>query len=218
MMVRRGPERRSFDEAVEQLLQPAALSEARARPEEGNAYVVRGEYGRILEAYLEVFPRERLLILFTDELEQAPHDLLAELHDFIGVRADFVPPNLGERYLVGKPQRGFAWRRPDSWLSPSSPVSPQGIVRGVRRLPGARALWHTVPFDGQRRLLRPYELAATRAGAFDKRRQPASGVSVNLPRAETIERLREHFAGDAERLAAMLRGSVPYWEREPARS
>jgi hypothetical protein len=212
MMVRRGAERRTFDEAVGQLLAPDALRAARKRPEEASAYVVWGEYGRVLEAYLDVFARERLLILFLEQLEQAPRDLLATLHRFIGVCEDFIPPNLGERYLVGRAQRGFDWRRPETWLSPSSPVSPQGVVqRGLRRLPGARALWHTVSFDGQRRLRRPYELLALRAAAHHKGTAAGEVLADVAPRAETLARLREHFAEDAGRLAALLGGSAPYW-------
>jgi hypothetical protein len=216
MMVRRGAERRTCDEAFAQLLAPGALEAARARPEEASAYVVWGEYARILEAYLDLFPREQLLILFTDELERAPLDLLRSLHRFIGVREDFVPPNVGERYLVGRPQRGFEWRRPDTWLRPSSPVSPQGVVqRGLRRLPGARAVWHRVPFDGQRRLRRPYE-RATAAAAARNRGKAAAGVgasrATSAPAAETVARLREHFAHDAGRLAVLLDGAAPYWE------
>jgi len=214
MVVNRGAERRSFDEAVERLLEPAALEAARAAPSEATGYVVWGEYGRLLEAYLDVFPRERLLILFTDELERAPLELLARLHRFIGVSEDFVPPNLGRRYLQARARRGFTWRRPGTWLSPSSPVSPQGLERGLRRLPGARALWHAVPFEGQRRLRRPYELAAARAGSFNRAKAASEAPPQRAaPRPETLERLREHFAADGRRLAAILDGAAPYWEQ-----
>ncbi len=216
MTVRTGAERRSFDEAIEQLLEPAALEAARARPIEPTSYIVRGEYGRILEAYLEVFEREQLLVLFTDEFEREPRELLARVHRFIGVREDFVPPNLGERYLVGRPQQRFDWRQPGTWFSPSSPMSPQGALRGLRRVPGAQALWHTLPFDGQRRLLRPYQRLAGRTVARSRRRS-AGAAPQAAPSAETIVRLREHFAADAERLQALLGGTAPYWERERAR-
>ncbi len=57
MVVRRGGELRSFDEAIDELLAPAALEEARRRPAESSGYVVWGEYGRILAGYLGPSPR-----------------------------------------------------------------------------------------------------------------------------------------------------------------
>jgi hypothetical protein len=215
MVARRGGDRRSFDEAVAQLLQPQALRAARAAPSEATGYIAWGEYGRILDGYLDVFARERLLLLFTDELERAPRELLATLYGFIGVQEDFVPEDVGERYFVARADRGFDWRRPETWLSPSSPVSPQGLQRGLRRVPGARALWNAVPPDARRGLWRPYARAAARTRALNRRNGAVDVQASAAPSDETVERLREHFAEDAARLAAMLGGSVPYWQRPP---
>ena len=213
MQLRRGGERRSFDEAVEQLLRPEELRSARAAPDDVNGYITRGEYGRILGAYLDVFARERLLILFTEDLERAPLELLGRLYRFIGVGEDFVPENAEGRYFVAKSEPIFDWRRPYTWLSPSSPVSPQGLQRGVRAVPGAQALWRALPFEARRRLWRPYWKAAARARGLSRRNAEAEPQAQAAPRPETVERLREHFAEDAPRLTAMLGGVPPAWAR-----
>src|SRR5437588_10561271 len=64
-----GWDTRSVDQAVDELLQPEALEKARRDIHEITGYVVFGEYGRILGGYLDVFPREQLLVVFTRDLQ-----------------------------------------------------------------------------------------------------------------------------------------------------
>jgi hypothetical protein len=210
MLAARGRERRSFDEAIAELLQPDALAAARRRPQEITGYITWGEYGRILSGYAEVFPREQLLVAFTDELERAPGELLRRLHGFIGVSAGFEPENLGERFHVGSAERGFSWTSPSSWLSPSSPLSPQGVGAAISRNPAARAVWRRIPETRQRRLSGRYQRLARRA-AVRNRRSETNEVTANAePSAATLERLRAHFAEDAERLATLLGARAPW--------
>jgi hypothetical protein len=205
-----GRERRSFDHAIGELLSADALEDARRRPDEATGYIAWGEYGRILSGYFEVFAADQILVAFTDELESAPAALLCHIHEFIGVRADFEPDNLGERYREKKVERVFSWASPSSWLSPTSPVSPQGVQRALRHNPATRALWHAIPQDRQRRLRRPYERIANRAVHYN-RRAPANDVTANSePSPETVARLREHYQQDADQLAALL-GVTPSW-------
>lgn len=210
MNVMRGAERRSFDEAIEGLIAPQALREARLSPEESSGYVVWGEYGRILAGYTDVFPREQLLTVFTEQLRSDPAALMRTVHGFIGVEAGYQPDNLGERYRVGAVERGFAWNSPSSWLSPSSPLSPQGLQRGLRRSRLTRRIWHALPRDRQERLRAPYRRAALRS-ARRNRSVEANAVSANRePSADTLARLREHYAAEAEVLTSIL-GVDPPW-------
>lgn len=71
MMVMNGSEQRSFDEAIAEHLRPDALERARRRPLADTGYVAWGEYRRILGGYFTVFPREQILVAFTDELERS---------------------------------------------------------------------------------------------------------------------------------------------------
>ncbi len=210
MAVRRGSEQRAFDDAVDALLRAPALESARREPKELTGYVAWGEYGRILRGYFELFPREQMLVVFTDELARSPADVLSRIHEFIGVRADFTPGNLGRRFGVGTTARGFSWASPSSWLSPSSLLSPQGVRRGLKRRPLARAAWRAVPGAAQERLAHRYKRAATRT-ALRHRRSAPNEVRANAGRsAHTLERLREHYAREADELVALL-GASPPW-------
>jgi hypothetical protein len=170
----------------------------------GTGYVVWGEYGRILAGYFDVFPREQILVLFTDELERAPAQVLSRIQEFIGVRADFEPHNLGEKYNAGSAVRQFSWMSPSSWMTPYSPLSPQGVQLALRHNSAVRAVWDVMPQHGRRRLRRPYESIARRV----VRRNLGSGDRVD---PATLARLREHYAQDAVQLAALL-GVTPSWQ------
>lgn len=209
MAVARGQDRRSFDEVAAELLRPEALVRSRRYPDENSGYVTWGEYGRILEGYLQVFPRQQLLVVFTNELEHAPAQVLRRVHRFIGVSVDFEPANIGERFRVAATVRGFSWRSPSSWMSPSSPLSPQGLGRALRRSPAARAVWHALPPARQARLRRPYDRVARALAARNRRRAPGPVKAHAKPSPDTVARLREHYAQDAERLLAL--GITPAW-------
>lgn len=211
MLAMRGIERRSFDDAIDELLLPAALNAARRRPQERTGYVAWGEYGRILAGYFDVFAAEQILVLFTDELERAPAQLLRRVHEFIGVKADFEPDNLGLRYRVGAIERGFSWASPSSWLSPSSPLSAQGLTRALGRNPAARAIWHGISEHRRRHLMTSYERVA-RAIAKRNRRNSPNAVSANAPPSiATLARLRSHYTQDLAQLATMI-GAPPPWQ------
>lgn len=210
MLVRRADERQTFDQVVARLLTVDQLAKARRDPDQATGYIVWGEYGRILSGYFDVFPSEQILVVFTNELEHEPELLLQRVQEFIGISADFTPDNLDERYNVAKAVRGFVWKEPSTWLSPSSPISPQGMRRGISHLTPVRATWRRLPRRRQWRLERSYERVATRVARWN-RRHPANEVKANAsPSAATLQRLREHYAADGERLTALL-GATPPW-------
>jgi hypothetical protein len=211
MLVMRGLERRSFDDAIGELLHPDVLEQSRRYPRERTGYIAWGEYGRILAGYFDVFPREQILVVFTEELERAPAQLLSRVQEFIGVTADFEPDDLGARYQAGAVERGFSLMSPSSWMSPSSPLSPQGVGRALGRNSAARALWHAIPEDRQRRLGRPYERIARRAAVRNRRSGPNEVRANSEPSLATLTLLREHYAQDAGQLAALLR-MTPSWQ------
>jgi hypothetical protein len=209
-----GRERRSFDDAIADLLDPEMLEHARRYPQEMTGYVAWGEYGRILAGYFDVFPREQILIVFTDELERAPTELVRRIETFIGVSAELAPESLQRRHRVGAVERGFSWWSPSSWLTPSSPFSPQGVMRTLRRNATARAAWHAMPGAGRRRLRVPYERLAHRV-VVRNRGSSADRVGANAaPSVATLTRLGQHYAPDTEDLVALL-GVTPPWRADP---
>ncbi len=198
MMVMNGRERRSFDDAIRELLQPHALKKSRAWPDETTGYVTWGEYGRILTGYCEVFPREQMLVAFTDELEHTPEQFLLRVHAFLGVRSDVIPDNLGVRYREGGSTRRFPGLNPDE------------SVRSIARNPLTRRLWHSLPRGARYAISRGYADLAYRMDLWNRHSQE----KLDEPSAATVARLREHFASDADRISALLGASVP-WHQMP---
>jgi hypothetical protein len=205
MMAMERLDSRSFDEAVDELLRPEALERARSHPQEKTGYVAWGEYGRTLAGYFDVFPREQILVVFADELEQAPAELLSRIHTFIGVKPDFEPENLGVRYRVGASERRF------DWLGPYAPLSPHGIKRALTGNSTARSIWHAIPESLQRRVRHPYERFALSVSLWN-RRPETDGKTAQAATASntTLARLRKHYAHDTERLTTLL-GRSPTW-------
>jgi len=121
MTERRGIETRSFEEAVDDLLQEGVLREARqsrlphvgAGPSqvETQCYLAWREYGRILGTYLDHFNREQLQAFYSDNLKNRPHDVLSRFFSFIGVDDAFTPSNLGKQYHVRTQGDGLNWLR-----------------------------------------------------------------------------------------------------------
>lgn len=104
MSVRRGLETRSFSKAVDDLLQPESLAEARkmraGKDSENCTYIVRGEYFRQIDNFLKYFPKNNIKIYFMDDLEARPQAVVDDFCDFIGV-ARFVSSKTGKKFHQG---------------------------------------------------------------------------------------------------------------------
>jgi hypothetical protein len=197
MSTMRGIERRPFDVAIDELLEPAALAESRARPDETNGYVVLGEYGRLLGGYFDVFPREQLLVLFQGQLEEDPGAACAAVFAFLGVDPEFRPPNLGRRYHDGGSRRRFAWLDTTAWQ------------RAARRSSLLSGLWRRLPRSLRRRILKRFNLATRRLFLWNRVAADAA-AEPDAPSAETLARLRAHYREDEARLRDLL-GTPPPW-------
>jgi hypothetical protein len=195
-------ERRSFADAVQALLQPAALEAARREPRENTGYVVWGEYGRILGGYLAVFPPERLLVVYTADLERDAAAVLRRIFDFLEVQPDFAPENLGTRYREGAASRRLGW------IGTYAPLSPWAIQRAATRAAPLRRLWHALPETRRRQIDNAFGSRAYRLDLWNRREQSPGTAEEGEERA--LEQLREHFAEDHERLIALL-GTAPPW-------
>jgi hypothetical protein len=200
MMLMEGLERRPFDEAIRQLLRPEALESARREPRETSGYVAWGEYGRILAGYFEVFSDERILVLFTDELDNAPELLLRRVFRFLGVRDDFTPDDLGTKYRVGGAARRL------SWLGNYAALNPLALQRALTRNQAAKALWHALPESRRRQADSVFGRVVYRLDLWNRRTDSETAD----PDSATLEALREHFAGDHDLLARLI-GKAPPW-------
>lgn len=89
MQVRAFGEQRSFQEVIEEQLTDVALEEQQFRSGKQDAYVMRGEYGRILSAYLKAFDRDQLKIVYSEDLQQDPDSVLFQIAEFLKLNQPF---------------------------------------------------------------------------------------------------------------------------------
>ena len=194
-------ESRSFEEAIDQLVEPEALERARNTHTRTDGYVVSGEYARVLEGFLRVFPREQLMVIFSDELERRPSEALARAFGFIGVASDFVPDNLDTRYLAAAVKQRIPGMNLFVWKT------------SLSRVPPARALWQALPSRVHRGVGHTYNVAAYRIQLWNARREV---VRDDMP-SSTRLRLIGHYRPDSEALRDMLDVDIP-WLEEWART
>ena len=187
MAVRRGLETRSFDDAIaEMLADHAALTAARESVALGETYVAWGEYGRVLGDYLERFERDRLLVLYTSDLEHDPAAVLRSIYEFLGVPV-VLPEGLGERYHVGGSRRRFP-----------------NVQRRLRRSPVGWA-WRRLPQRTRSR-------AFIRFDHWNVRTELDDGPEASGPRwtLDTERRLRAHYSADVAELASRWGIDLPW--------
>jgi hypothetical protein len=175
-------ETRSFDEAVRALLEPAALEDARSQPTDTNSYIVGGEYGRMLAAYLELFDREQLLVELTATLDSNPDDVVRRVCEHIGVEPH-EPRNLGTRYFPSGDPR----------VSREAEADLKGYLE--------RHVWPRMRHPAQHREAFDFWFRLWNAVPGPPPKPVDEGVAALL---------REHYAGDARRLEAVTGLDVPW--------
>ena len=194
MAVMNGWESRAFAQAVRDLLRPDALARARRMPSETTGYVVWGEYGRILAGYLEVFPRDQLLILYTSTLKDDPATAIRSVYEFLDVETTFVPDNLGTRYRTGGGARRVRWIDLDA---------AQAAIAGNR---AARSLWHFLPERTRRGIDTRFNRVNYLTDMWNRRLGAVDPSGDDEP----DRALHAHYRDDAERLRKLL-GATPPW-------
>jgi Sulfotransferase domain len=202
MMALGGVDSRSFDAAVEELMEPGTLERSRIARTRLNGYVVNGEYARLLAGYLRVFPRTQLKAIFSDDLQERPDETMADLFEFIGVTPEFVPQNVGTRY------REAAVRQRIPGLNLVT------LQTGLARLGVARKLWHALPDRPRNTIDRAYNVVNYRVEMWNALRGEAG---EEIPE-HVRDRLVAHYRPDSEALAEMLGREVPWlasWSRRP---
>lgn len=189
MVKDRGREHREFEAAVIDNLEhpgPARVVDGTEIP----SYVYGSEYGRVLESWDGTLERDRLLVVFTADLERSPETVYGAIYDFLGVE----PVHTGlehHRFFVG-----------DDQIARLSKASIDLARRGAlgrisRRVPGHSAV-----------------SAALRKRADPFQRPPAR----TAPKAEPVplgeatrQRLQAHFAEDARVLLEHVdRAELPW--------
>jgi len=191
---------RSFEEAVDELMEPTTMEHARVAATRTNGYIVNGEYARLLTGFLRVFPREQLMVIFSDELSQQPTSTLSRVFDFIGVSNSFVPDNLETRFREGAVKQRVPGLNLVSWHMNLARVAP------------ARTLWFALPERWRREIHRAYSRASYRIELWNARR----GSVDHEISPSARQRLVGHFLPDSEALVEIVERDVPWlanWAR-----
>ena len=185
MVVHRGREPRSFDDAARELLEPAALQRARGEAPIVQPYLVQGEYGRILGAYLQHFPREALQVLLSRDLDTERAATVRTAFEFLAVDRDFEPPELGVTH-----HRGGRGRRLD-----------HDAERTLKQHL-ASAVWPATAHPAQQRRAFDFWFLQWNVIPDDQDLPPID--------PDLHARLRAHYAADAALLESLIDLRVPW--------
>jgi hypothetical protein len=203
MAVLSGTESRSFEQAITEMLAPDALEAARRTITGSNGYIVRGEYHRLLSGYWRTFPPEQLLVVFSSDLDHRRAEVVKRVFAFVGVRTDFIPPNLHVRYRQAAVTRRVHGLDLYGWQSRLSEA----------RAP--RSAWRALPPRARSAIDRWYERASFRLDMWNARR----GDIGNIVPQDVRDLLIAHFRADSEALQSALGVEVPWlteWREGPA--
>jgi hypothetical protein len=188
MWTRFGEEDRPFETAIAELLQPDALERARRGPSIRDSYVVSGEYGWMLRAYVERFGAEQLHVELSADLDASAEDVVARVCRFIGVEPH-RPARLGQRFNPSGPPL----------LGPEAEADLKDYL--------GRHVWPRMKHGAQHR--DHFDQWFLRWNSVPDP-EPAPGVAAPAVDPATERRLREHYAADARLLEAELGLRVPW--------
>ena len=186
MRSRHGMEKRTFNDAVA----PHIHGENRDRDStqsqlsQTESYVARSEYGRILSDFLEYFPKNRILVLFSEQLADRPGETVDEFLSFVGLAPGYRPKNIGRRYHKGSAAQRFP-----------------GLVPRLQSIALARRAWRTLPEETRSRIYLWYK----RELNVKRDSENESGPSPELRAA-----LIEHYRPDVALLERKLGVRVPW--------
>lgn len=139
MSQRRKADNRSYSEAITELSVAAELEKSREDISETTSYIIRSEYGRILTDFKREFGSDNVLILFTDDLEKAPQDVIDTICNFLGV-PKFTPVGITEKFHKGSAKpRSVLLTNTINWIKKNS-----GLKKTIRNI---------LPFKYRRRLV-----------------------------------------------------------------
>jgi hypothetical protein len=144
-------------------------------------YADLGFYGRQLDRYESLFPRDQLLVLLYDDLRADPEECCKRIFAFLGVDDSFVPERSGEYNVSGVPRNRYLHRL----LNPSATMK--------------RRIWNVTPNVLRERLLS----VQTRMVNRNLERQ-------SIPAPER-DRLRELFRDEVAGLQQRLGRDLSHW-------
>lgn len=152
-------------------------------------YVESGRYARYLRSYLDLFPREQLLVSIFDDARRDPLATIQATYRFLGVDATFRPTMLARPVGIGRIPR---FQRIDRWLIDSAAA--------FRRHRALRPLWWRVK----------------KLGIGDRLRALNTAESAEATRGldpEERQSLIQQFEPETRALEELLQMELPAWRR-----
>lgn len=70
-----------------------------------------GFYFTHLQRFLKLFPRENILVLFYEDIDENPLKFVRTIFEFLGVNKDFIPSSLNYRVNPGRDSKGWLLSR-----------------------------------------------------------------------------------------------------------
>lgn len=187
MAVRRGYETRSFNEAIDELLQPSSLKADRRQKTTTNTYVVAGEYGRILNNYFKLFPRGNIKVFFADELREDPGAVVSSVFKFLNIDHSFVPPNIDKSFHKGS-------AKPKTHL-----LTPNFIYK----IPLIEKIWKNyIPSRLRRRVNFFINIWNTKKSKEDE--------ETSIENSDAHKKLVEHYRHDVNKLCKLIDREIPW--------
>ena len=182
MCCQQGRDSRTFAEVVADQL--SDTQKLRSSDVEEDGYVAYGEYGRVINEYLDYFPKNQLLVLGSAELQRDPVSTLAKVCGFLGLEPH-VPRELGRDYNVSQ--------------------------RAGERSALDQLLWKIVPYDWALKITTP-KMQRRAAEVLDRFgiARPKVELDESLPE-ELLLKLQDHYVVDARSMPIGLETEVNVW-------
>jgi len=137
-------------------------------------YLDISRYAMQIEQYLECFPRERLLVITSEDLRHRRDATMHRVFEFLGVAAAWVPPRLDQEFNVTR----------------RAPRVIQGRIRGLR---GVRVVSSAIPLSVKR-----FAIRATSRKIEPSDRTISEGLRGKLESRlrDDVRRLRPYMSGE----------------------
>lgn len=115
----------TFESAVNKML-GSNLDTERDNLSPRNIFFLSSEYGRILESYYKRFPKNNILVLYTENLKKDPYTVLEQVFNFLKIDSDYRPKDIARQshkggsakikyfspaYLEKMPPINFLWKK-----------------------------------------------------------------------------------------------------------
>lgn len=149
-------------------------------------YEEQGRYATHLKRWLECFPRDRILVLFSEDIAARPMQAAVRLYEFLSIDAGHV-----SRGLIERPNRSHANRY--GWLAGVK----EAIYRRARRPPFNWA-WRLGITTGLRSLYRSVNVL------------PSESI-IPPPDPGTLAELRRRLAPEMRELSLLVGRPLDHW-------